>query len=240
MRTTLTPEQLQKLIRFAEDDREAPDFEAIQALNALHEAVQRNAVKHLEGAVKRNARLSESLAKYKEREQARIDTGEFPGTGLTSVEVAEALLYQLQKNSARKLSIGKIILILYRMYATWLYSAKERLFGEYPTANSYGAQFNDVYAHFKDKDLYERVPYEKWRALCERNYSVAGLIESYAVKYGPIPYADIQKPILESRPYRNASRENNNGKWGKVIEDADIYAWKKASKAKTNGNQNTQ
>lgn len=240
MRTILTPEQLQRLIAFAEDDRQTPPIEDILALNALHDTVQRNAIKYLDGSIRRNQRLNDTLSKYKEREQARIDTGEFPGTGLTSVEVAEALLYQLQKNSARKLSIGKIILILYRMYATWLYGSKERLFGEYPTANSYGAQFNDVYAHFKDKDLYERVPYEKWRTLCERNYSVAGLIESYAVKYGPIPYADIQKPILESRPYKNASRENNNGKWGKVIEDADIYAWKKASKTKTNGNQNTQ
>ncbi len=232
MRTNLTPEQLQRLVAFAEDDRQKPPVEDIVALNALHEAVQRNAIRHLEGAMKRNLRLNETLTKYKDREQARIDTGEFPGTGLTSVEVAEALLYQFQKNSAQKLSVGKIVLVLYRMYATWLYGSRERLFGEYPTANSYGAQFNDVYAHFKDKDLYERVPYGKWKALCEKNYSVAGFIERYAAKYGPVPYADIQKPILESRPYKNASRENNNGKWGKIIEDADIYAWKKAAKAK--------
>ena len=46
MRTNLTPEQLQRLVAFAEDDRQKPPVEDIVALNALHEAVQRNAIRH--------------------------------------------------------------------------------------------------------------------------------------------------------------------------------------------------
>lgn len=232
MRTTITHEQLDALIRYAEDERSFPGVEAIEALNLLHETVQRSSLRLLGGQIRKNAILSERLDKYKEREQRRVDTGEFPGTGLTSVEVARALLYQLQKNAAQRISVGKIILLLYKMYATWLYSARERLFGEYPTANSFGAQFNDVYAHFKNKDLYERVPYAEWRALCDKNYSVAGVIESYAAKYAAIPYKDIQDSILKSTPWLNASRENNDGKWGKIISDQDIYNWKKKLKEK--------
>ena len=239
MRTILTPEQLQRLIAFAEDDRQTPPIEAIQALNVLHEAVQRNTVKHLEGAIKRNALLSERLEKYKEREQRKVDAGEFPGTGFTSVEVARALLYQMQKDPTMKISVGKLILTIYHMYASWLYSSKERLFSEHPTSNSFGAQLADVKAHFKESNLlYERVPYATWKAFCEKNPGVAAYVENAAAKYSRKSYDELQKDILESRPYRNASRENNNGKWGKVIEDADIYAWKKASKMKTNGNQN--
>ncbi len=232
MRTTITHEQLDALIRYAEDERSFPGVEAIEALNLLHETVQRSSLRLLGGQIRKNAVLSERLDKYKEREQRRVDTGEFPGTGLTSVEVARALLYQLQKNAAQRISVGKIILLLYKMYATWLYSARERLFGEYPTANSFGAQFNDVYAHFKNKDLYERVPYAEWRALCDKNYSVAGVIESYAAKSAAIPYKDIQDSILKSTPWLNASRENNGGKWGKIISDQDIYNWKKNLKEK--------
>lgn len=233
MRVTLTPQQLQSLIRFAEDEHAHPDLEAVEALNVLNAAVQHRVAKMLGGQLKRNATLTERLDRYREREQRRIDTGELPGTGLTSLEVANALLYQLQKNGSQKISVGKTILILYRIYASWLYSAKERLFDEHPTTTSYGPQFTDAYLALKKRNLYERVPYEAWASLREKNYSVAGVIQNYATKYGPVPYEEIQEKLLKSLPYLNASKENNNGKWGKIISDADIYAWKKSTREKT-------
>ena len=45
MRYTITPEQLNHLIEFAEDDRTEMDFDAIEALNYLHQAVQRHVMK---------------------------------------------------------------------------------------------------------------------------------------------------------------------------------------------------
>ncbi len=237
MRYNLDPQQLQRLVEFAENDRAELDFEAVSALHELYHAVQRNCIKRYTGISKRNALLTERLEKYKEREQRKVDTGEFPGTGFTSVEVARALLYQMQKDPTTKISVGKLILTLYYMYASWLYSSKERLFSEHPTANSFGAQLNDVRAHYKESNLYERVPYATWKAFCEKNPGVAAYVENAAAKYSRMTYNELQSEILNSNAYQNASRENNNGKWGKEIKDADIYQWKKSLIAKNSKHQ---
>ena len=88
-----------------------------------------NTLRHLEGARKRNAMLTERLEKYKERKQEALEAGEFKETDIDSADVATALLYQLQQYPTYKLNKYKLNAILYEMYASWLYSHQERLFG---------------------------------------------------------------------------------------------------------------
>lgn len=223
MRVILTPEQLAKLIRFADDDREAPDIEAIEALNVLHETVQRNALRHLSGALKRNARLSDRLERYQEKRRAEYATGEFQNVELDSVTVAKALLYQLQQRMSYGITTKRFQAILFRIYATWLYKNKERLFDEQPKAQEYGAVFFRVKNNLQ---LSYRAVYADYKALCEADPDRAAFVKSSAEYYANKTEDEILSPILKGSAYKNASKEHNDGKWSKTLSDADIYAWR--------------
>ena len=220
---TITPEQLKALIAFAEDEKAPFDPDAVIALSYLNGSVQRNAAKRLAAVTRRNEVLTERIERYRSRENSRIETGQFGETGLDSAEVAQALLFQLQHLKTYKLSKGKVIAILYEMYASWLHSKKERLFEEHPVATEYGPQLWRV---FKRLNIYDTVPYEDYRALAAKNPAVAAFTKSAAEKYYDYKESDLTGPALKSLPYRNASKEHNDGKWNKEIDDREIYAWK--------------
>lgn len=225
---TLTQQQLEELIRFASDDREPASIEAIEALNGLHAAVQRNTLRHLEGARKRNAMLTERLEKYKERKQEALEAGEFKETDIDSADVATALLYQLQQYPTYKLNKYKLNAILYEMYASWLYSHQERLFLEHPVATEFGPRFWRVYSRV---DTNIRVPYSTWKIFAEKHPDLAAFIKNTAKKYFDYAESTLNRLFTSSKAYKNAHKDNNGGKWNKEITDADIYAWKKAQKA---------
>lgn len=225
----LTHEQLDELVKYAADEKQIPSAEAIEALNALHSAIQRNAIRLLNGTMKRNALLEERLDKYKSRENTRIEAGEFTDSGLDSLEVATALLYQLQQLKTYKLSKYKLQAILYEMYASWLYSKRERLFIEHPVATEFGPRFWRV---LRRLETGTPVPYSAWRNFTEKSPAVAKFCENAAAKYYDYAEGTLNRMFSSSKAYKNAGKEHNDGKWNKEIADADIYAWKHEQKNK--------
>lgn len=225
----LTPEQLDELIRFASDNRQIASIESIEALNRLHAAVQNNVMKAYEGARKRNAMLSEALEKYKERRQEAFKAGEFTESGRDSLDVATALLYQLQQLKTYKLTDFKLNAILYEMYASWLYSKKERLFLEHPVATKFGPRFWRV---FKRLSVSTAVPAQTWKIFAQNHPDVAAFCINAAKKYYDESEGTLTRMFMASKAFKNADNEHNGGKWNKEISDADIYAWKEKQKAK--------
>ena len=223
----ITSAQLEELIRFASDDRQPASTEALTALNALYSAVQRNTLRHLEGARKRNAMLTEKLSKLTERKEEAFEAGEFEETGTDSVDVARALLYQLQQLSTYKLDKYKLNAILYEMYASWLHSHKQWLFLEHPVATPFGPRFWRVYNHVEPS---VSVPYQTWKAFAEGNPPVAAFCKRAAEKYYDVTESSLTRMFMSSKAYKNATKEHNNGKWNKEIEDKDIFTWKKELK----------
>ena len=224
----LNKEQLDELIRFASDDKAFPSFEALEALNALYTAVQRNTVRHLSGTRKRNAMLEEQVQRLREKREQKIDDGQFAETDLDSAEVATGLLFQLQQLKTYKLNKYKLQAILYEMYASWLYSKKERLFLEHPVATQFGPRFWRVYNRV---DTNNTVPYQAWKAFAEKNPAVAAFCKNAAAKYYDYAEGTLNRTFLASKAYKNADESHNNGKWNKDIEDSDIYRWKENQKA---------
>lgn len=227
MNEYLSPEDLAALTAFAQDDRAKIDPEQIERLNALHRAVERNALKNLTGLRKRNAMLNEKIERLRDKEKLKISVENFAETGLDSYEVALGLLYQLQQLKTYRLTKNKFISILYEMYASWLHSKQERLFLEHPVASPYGPQFWRVSERIK---LAVPVQYKDWKALCEKNPGVAAFCKKAAEKYYDYAEGDLNRPLLKSEPYRNADKDHNGGKWNKEIADKEIYAWKDAQK----------
>lgn len=223
MKTHLTPEELQQLIRFAEDDRTPVAHEVIAKLNELNAAVQRGVLRRLSGADKRNAMLTERDERRRAEKRSLLQLNEFGETGLDSLEVAKALLYNLQQLRAYRLNRSKVIQILYEMYASWLGSKGERLFTEHPVATAFGPQFWRVYKHIST-DTTE--PYDSVRTVAEKNPGVAVFIRNAAAKYYEYGENELNDMFKKTVPYKNATSERNGGKWNAEIKDADIYAWK--------------
>ncbi len=224
MRQRLTPEGLETLIRIAEDDKIPVDTGLVAALEELHSAVIRRLARSLDSMTAKAEALSEKTERYKALLKGNPAEGVYTETGLDSADVADALLYQLQALRTYKLSRAKVIHILYEMYASWLASKGERLFIEHPVATEYGPMFWRVY---KRLDTRKQISRDRWESLCAANPGVAAFCRNAARKYYDYADGDLNKVFLKSRPYKNASKEKNGGKWNKEINDNEIYAWKK-------------
>lgn len=222
-----TEKHLEEIQRFASDDKALPSSEALEAFNSLYAIVQRNVYRNLIGTRKRNAMLQERMDKMVERREERILSGEFGETGLDSADVATALLYQLQQRKTYRLNEYKLQAILYEMYASWLNSKGERLFLEHPVATEFGPRFWRV---FKRVDTKSIVPYHVWKAFAEKSPAVAAYCENAAKKYYDYAEGTLSRVYLASKPYKNAHKDNNNGKWGKELDDKEIRAWKEKTK----------
>lgn len=224
MRTYLTYEQLDALIRFAEDDKTTVDVAAIEALSDLNYHVQMSVTRHLNGAWKRNRMLQERMDKIKERTSEKIEAGVFEETNRDSYAVARALLYQLQQLRTYKLSKYKVNAILYEMYASWLYSKRVRLFQEHPVAAEWGPM---LWHAVKKLNVSEVVSQKEWAAFASENPAVAAFCKNAAQKYYDIAESTLTDTFKATVAYKNASAEKNGGKWSAEITDKDIYAWKK-------------
>lgn len=229
MRYNITEDEFKQLLAFADDERVKVDTDLLVRFSAMHADIERNMLKAYTGAKKRNAHLQERVDRMSERTHQSLLVGEFKETGLDSYEVAQALLYQLQQLQTYKLSKGKVILILYEMYASWLASKSERLFLERPVATEYGPQFWRVYKRIASAT--SPVAYADWKTLAEKNAGVAEFCKNAARKYYDYTDDTLKNLFLRSKPFKNASKEHNNGKWNKEISDIDIYNWKKEASA---------
>ena len=224
MRSYLTYEQLDSLIHFADDDKATVDAAAIEALCVLNYTVQKNIAKRFDGMQKRNRMLQERLEKYQQRDNERIEAGCFEDTDRDSLLVARALLYQLQQRRTYKLTKVKVNIILYEMYASWLYSKKVRLFKEHPVAAQWGPM---LWHAVKALNVSETISHTEWKQFASQSPAVAALCKGAADKYYDINDSTLINDIKATKAYKKASAENNDGKWGKEILDADIFAWKR-------------
>lgn len=179
--------------------------------------------KETQRLAKENARLKTSVKCLKADKEYKAHNGEFAETDLDGVIVAKALLYQLQQVKTYKLTTEKLFLILYRMYASWLYSKNERLFDEHPVCFKSGPWFWRI---CKRINIREKMTSSDWKVLCDANPAKAKFVENSARKYYDYSEQELAKPIKDSKPILNSMPDRNNGKWNKEITDSDIYLWK--------------
>ncbi len=229
----MTPDEINQLIVFInEDNMPLPSKETIRKLNFLHSMLHD---KIFEYSIKTEkdltiARNRMNRAATKKQEQERTGNIDFGETGLDSVEVAYALLYQLQFiSNGRRISPSRVIGILYEIYASWLLNHKERLFVEHPVCTEYGPQFWRVYKRLVNLSS---ATYDDFKKLAEQNPGVAMLCKNAASKYFDIDIRSFTAMLKKSEPYRNALPATNGGKWNKELNDSDIFVWK-LSQSKT-------
>ena len=217
-------DELEALLKFInEDDAPLPSPEITTKFQNAYFAFQGKILKQLQKQQKENFRLEKRVNRLEEKETENIQQGVFKELGLDSVEVAYALLHHLKKIDEYRLTKGKIICVLYGMYASWLAGKKERLFIEHPVASEWGPQFWRVY---KKLDLSVTDTQTIWQSFAEKNPGVAAFVVNSANKYAGYSEADLKNILVKSMPYKNATADKNNGKWNKEINDSDIYYWK--------------
>lgn len=236
MRNNLSYEQLDELIRFADDDRHPVDLAAVETLASLNAAVQRNIVRHLSGQRKRNAMLNERLQRYTERQEREVIDGNSREYGIDSADVANIIMYHLQHLKTYKLSVYKVNAILYEMYAGWLFRNKERMVDEHPVATAYGPRFWRALKNcYKENHT---ISYEEYRSIASRitekkiGPGILSYAENAAKRYYDVSDKDLNEMFMKSKAFKNATPEYNNGKWNKEIADGDIFEWKKSQASK--------
>lgn len=231
-RYEISMEELQSIIAYVEDDTKVlPSETAVSKLFALSAALTRKLVEDASSLRKKNFTMEKKLYSYQAKENLDALNGDFKDSEIDSAEVANALLYCLQKyNTYQPLTKTKVVYILYEMYASWLASKKERLFAEHPSCSKWGPQFWRVY---KRLDMHQDIPYEQFEKLAQQSPAIAAFCKNAAAKYYDWKEKDLQTIFTKSRPYKNAMPDKNGGKWGKEISDADIYVWK----TETNNNK---
>lgn len=239
-----TPEELTAVIQYVENgDLTQMTQETLKKFNALHAALTNRLYKDMIQDKSKTNRLKNSVERLKAANEARYEAGVFSDTGLDSVDVAKMLLYHLQKKDVTvpysekmKITNSKIVLILFEMYASWLCSKKQRLFLEHPSATEYYVQFGNYKSQkipapqfwrvFKQKLHCSFVSDQEYEKLREKSRDVAGFARNAAEKYYSYNENVLCEYFTKTSAFINADKDHNNGKWGKDLSDADIYAWK--------------
>lgn len=220
----LTPRELEGIIAYVRDN----DTSVLQS-DAIGKFMNLSSVlgKKLRDDAIRNARRAETaesrLQKIREKDLETFKNEEIPGTGIDSLPVAIALLYQLQVMKASGLTKKKLNYILYRMYAEWLAGHDERLVTEHPVATPWGPFFWRVENQIKSTTL--RVSYDDWKNFAFDHPAIAGFIKTYAGKHGNDNEKDMKEFLMSSKPYRN-SKPKKGGKWNAELSDHEIREWK--------------
>ena len=227
MKTYITHDQLDALVRYAMDEKAPLDIEAVEALNNLFYKVQGNLTRRYTGMSKRLSMLNERIEKYRQRETERVESGTFEEGDMDSAALARAILYQLQQMKTYKLSKFKVNAILYAMYASWLYSKKARLVEEHPVATPYGPRF---WHAIKKLNHNEKITREEWNTFAEQYTAIAAFCKAACAKYYDHDDATMNRKFMSTKAFEKVSAERNGGKWNKELDDADIYAWKKRQK----------
>lgn len=220
----ITTEELEQILKFVNgEDAPLPSPDITTKFQNTYFAFQGKVLKQLQQQQKENFRLERRVNKLEEKEDKALREGDFKELGLDSVDVAHALLHHLKRVDSYKLTKGKVICILYGMYASWLAGKKERLFIEHPVASEWGPQFWRVY---KKIDISSNDTTELWKTFREKYPGVAAFVVNSANKYAGYSETELKNVLMKSMPYRNATADKNNGKWNKEIDDSDIYFWK--------------
>lgn len=221
---SITEDDIKKIISFVEDGDEAVlETDIVTTFIALNAAFTKRLVTCISGKNRKTNILERKLKRINRRAEAAIEAGDFRETQRDGVNVAYMLTYHLQQMNASVISKNKVIYILYLMYASWLYSKKERFLIEHPCATEWGPQFWRVYGRL---DVRYRITQEDYSALAMADPAAAAFCKSAAKKYYDYKDHDLKEMLLKSKPYKNSLPDTNRGKWNKEINDLDIYNWK--------------
>lgn len=219
----LTADDIQMIRDFVQSgDPKVLDSDAISTFNALHAALAKKLAAYAVEKTKHASILERKIQRKQKREEQALIAGEFTETQRDSVDVTTMLLYHLQQKGYN-MTKNKVVHILYLMYASWLYSKKERLFMEHPCATEWGPQFWRVYSRL---DVRKRVDYQQYISLAKQDPAAAAFCKRAAEKYFDYNENTLKANLLRSTPYKNALPDHNGGKWNKEISDSDIWFWK--------------
>lgn len=217
----LSPRELQMVMDYITDGkRDILLTDIPKRFNAVHAAFVSRLTAECNAASEKIFRLERRLDSEKVKKDKEIASGIFAEAGLDSAEIAQALLYRLQQLKTYRLTKGKVIIILYEMYSSWLASKKERLTIEHPVATEFGPQFWRAYSRLDVKIQMNSAALDSIR---QQNPGVAVFIDNAARKYYDYHEEDLKKTAMKSAAYLNATAEHNNGKWNKEISDSDIF-----------------
>ena len=196
-----------------------------ERLNRLCNAVNKKCVEEARKAIRAKVNLDRKVEKLQDGIIRNYPGIQFKEMNRDSLEVAYAIKH-IANNYGHYIRRTMLIPILYDVYANWIYSAKEILTDEQPKATENGPQFWKVYTKIDmRKPVNETKRY--YDALASFNSGVIALIKNVLNKYINMDDSRVAEIMRNNVAYINADKSHNNGKWNKVIEPRDIYAWKK-------------
>lgn len=164
-----------------------------------------------------------TISRQRVRLDGRVADGTFVELDFDSVDVALCLVYLLNEQNLYY-SRERIQYLLYEAYSRWLADHSERLTTEHPVAQEWGPHFWHI-----SKICGKTTPHvtiEHFRKVAAKNAGVAEFLRNVVTKYGSWTDAELKDAFVRSTPYVNA-KNAGNGKWGREVKDADIFAWKK-------------
>lgn len=225
-----TPQQLANILAFLNGDTSIVlDMEAAKQLVSISAALTRAVLQENYSLKGRNRSLERQAERNRERRENEkallVSSGEFDCTGIDSEVVAWAFLYLLQQRKVL-LTKEKFRILVYLVYASWLYHRETRLFVETPRAIESGPIFWSL--NSKITNVVTPVGYDRWKALTEKSPAVAAFLSSY-VEHGVINASegDLLRMAVQSAPVKTAmetARKNGKKTW--EISDKDIWIWK--------------
>lgn len=231
MSAYIEPHELSRLQAFLNgDDPDVLLTDIPDRCCRLADAVRHKAIEEARKAVSARRTLEAKLERVRAVKENDFLEGRFNEANRDSLEVAYAIKHVA--NSANIfIKKSMLNLILYDVYANWIYSQKEVLTTEEPRAIESGPIFWRVY-----KRIDMAAPTSETRkyadSLAAFNPGVLALIRNVVRKYADIDERRMEALMKNNEAYRNANRTHNNGKWNKVIEPKDIYLWKKKAAGK--------
>lgn len=220
-------QELDALIRFINgEDASVLEGDAVDRLFSFTRSVERALEKYAKDTLRRNRNMAARLDDLRNKKIKEYEAGNYTCLEYDSLALARAITYCLkaQHQYCTKL---KVNLILYHCYCSWLYRYGERLTMESPVAQEKGPWFWKV---MKDLEIPQNAPTNWLSDVGGYNPGLREYLKNATAKYGAYSEDDLAKAALQSRPYRNAHKDNNGGKWNKPINDRDIYIYQKSIK----------
>lgn len=192
-----------------------------QATAALAHAYRNsgNKLRVLEGKVARMQKRSDAA-----EEKAVADGTAFTDLAVDSVDVANALIAHLKTLKTYNFTKDKVSYILFEIYASWLFSKRERLCIEHPVATPYGPRFWHAYTRMDMNSGDEAVS-----RLNSVNPGLSVMVGNAARKYYDYSIGDLERYVKKSRPYVEACPKEGE-KWNKEMTDESIFRWKEGQK----------
>lgn len=197
--------------------------DAADRLFAFSRSVEKALTRFSRESLKRQTTLQARLDGIREKRNQQMEAGEFRCLEYDSLDLAKAITWSL-KDAHHYTTKLKVNFILYHCYCKWLYRNGERLTLESPVAQEKGPWFWKVMSGLEIPTLPPKNWIDDIRAL---NPGLAEYLNNASVKYGQYNEEHLSQVYIQTRPYLNAHRDRNDGKWNRPINDRDIYAYEK-------------